>query len=371
MKFFFLLLLVHPLQLFSQIQLLNDEFDDPGSLSANWLNINDVEQWNAEHLELFGIDTIVPSHLHMMPQTGTWYQNYRSNLLFKNLSGDFVMTTEVSSTNRALDDIPGLQFSLAGLMIRTERDYPNGALNDWTAGAENYIFMACGNANGGSGPHFEVKNTINSNSSLSITPINTSTNVQIRIARISEFIIVLFKLPSDTNWTVHRRYTRTDFPNDIQMGFVTYTDWQKVNTYDPFFHNSHELNDQLVNDPSSNPGLDFSPDIVADFAFARFDSVYLPANLIGVDLDNDATDAELLGFLGYDSEHYCPDYFTIVEDIQQDQLIENHAAIALQINSNIQENAKLSLHAENHIILDNGFTMELGATLTASILNCP
>ena len=155
MKANILIILVLPLQLFSQIQLLNNEFDNQVSLSANWLNINDVEQWNSEHLELFGIDNIVSSHLHIMPKTGTWYANYRSNLLFKELSGDFVMTTEVSSTNRAMDDIPRLQYSLGGLMIRSARDYPNGALNDWTAGGENYIFMACGNANGGNGPHLK------------------------------------------------------------------------------------------------------------------------------------------------------------------------------------------------------------------------
>jgi len=371
MKSICLLLILLPLQIYSQIQLLNDEFDDPISLSSNWINIDDEEQWNAEHLEEFGIDSIVSSHLHMMPQTGTWYQNYRSNLLFKELSGNFVMTTEVSSTNRALDNIPGLQYSLAGLMIRTARDYPNGALNDWTAGGENYIFMACGNANGGNGPHFEVKNTVNSNSSLSITPISTTMNVQIRIARVSEYIIVLFRFPGDPNWTVHRRYTRSDFPNNIQMGFVTYTDWQKSSTYSPFFHNSNELNDDLVNDPSSNPGLNFSPDIVANFAFARYDSVYLPQNLQGVDLENNASDAELLSFLGYDTEAHCPDYFNIVEDIQQGQFVENHAAIELSINSAIGQNGNVYLHAQNQVVLDSGFEIDLGATMTASILNCP
>jgi len=75
-------LLTNPLAT-SQIQLHNDEFSDSNTLSANWLNINEVEQWDAEHLELFDINTSTAESLHMMPWTSSWFQDYKGTLLFK------------------------------------------------------------------------------------------------------------------------------------------------------------------------------------------------------------------------------------------------------------------------------------------------
>ncbi len=284
----------------AQIQLLNDEFDDASSLS-DWLNINDTEQWNAEHLEIIDIDNSTNGRLHMMPYTGVWYQDYRSNFIYKNVDQDFVFTTQVSATNRTQNGIPVGDFSLAGVMIRTPRNYPNGAYGagGWTSGGENYIFLSVGNANASAGPEFEVKSTTNGNSSLQITPIPTNIDVQIRIARIDEAILVLYRFP-DGDWEVHQRYNRNDFPDELQVGFVAYTDWNKSNNYSPIFHNSNVLNDDLANDPDGS-GAPFAPGLIGTFDFARFNDVQLPSNLIGVNLVNNATDNEILSFLDYES----------------------------------------------------------------------
>ena len=95
-----------------------------------------------------------------------------------------------------MNDHPGLSstYSLAGAMIRAPKTIVD-APNDWMPGEENYVFLSVGfgavnhpSCNACSPPHLEVKSTINSNSSLSISEVDTNT-VTIRIARIGNDII--------------------------------------------------------------------------------------------------------------------------------------------------------------------------------------
>ncbi len=294
----------------AQIELLNDEFDDAASLSS-WQNITEVEGWNAEHLESHDINTTEADHLMMMPSTSSWYADWRGALLFKEVTGDFTFTTEVSVTNRAGDGVPSSNYSLAGLMIRQARDFNNGAAG-WTPNGENYVFLSVGQAAQSHptlpmptpAPHFEVKNTVNGNSNLQVSGIPTAENVRIRLARVGDFVICLYQLPNE-EWVVHRSYNRSDFPETVQIGFVTYTDWNKCFTYDPIFHNDNVLNESLNPDPSSQPNRAFEPDLIAHFDFARFRSVQTPADLVGDDLTQ-TPDSELLVFLGFPTEAYVP-----------------------------------------------------------------
>ena len=293
----------------AQLYLLNDQFNDASTMN-NWQNTNIVEGWNAEQLEAFNVNTTEPGHLHMMPYTCGWYNEWRGPLLFKLVTGDFVFTTEVSISNRAGTGLPSSLYSLAGLMLRTPLNYPNGVYGagGWAAGQQDYVFLSIGygdfaapcspNTNG---PHFEVKSTDNSNSTLCVSPIGSST-AQIRLARIGAAIIILYRLPGG-NWTVHQRYNRPDLPATVQVGFVTYTDWAKWSTYTPAFANSHVIAPGLNPDPSSNPGLPFNPDLIANFDYARFDAPVVPLPLVGLNLTNpgQVNNAQLLTFLGFDS----------------------------------------------------------------------
>ncbi len=363
---------------YAQIQLLNDEFNNTATLSANWLNINDTEQWGAEHLESLDINTSSIGQLHMMPYTSAWFQNWRGTLIYKMVDQDFVITTQVTATDRSGTSIPGAQYSLAGIMLRIPRDYPNGALGagGWIAGGENYVFLATGFASqshpscsGCPGPHFEVKNTINSNSNLSVSSIATSTNVKIRIARIGNAILVLYQLPGQ-NWVVHERYTRSDFPSEIQVGFVTYTDWNKVNTYTPFFHNSNVLNANLSPDPSSNPAQAFDPALIGTFEYARFDEVTVPAALMGVDLVNTASDADLLSFLGYNCAAFCPNSIHINDAISNGQIAEMQTAISISADNVIDLGADVHYATGSEIDLLPGFEVGSNTQFLAEINGC-
>ena len=77
--------------------------------------------------------------------------------------------------------------------------------------------------------------------------------------------------PADgEEWQVHRRYSRPDMPETLQVGMVTYTDWEKANDFDPFYQNSNALTPDGF-DPT--PGQAFNPDLVAGFDYARYVSL--------------------------------------------------------------------------------------------------
>lgn len=289
----------------AQLSNLNDEFENSSTLS-NWQNTSFTEGWNVEHLEELNIDSTQAGRLVMMPYTTGWFEDRRAPLIYKEVTGDFIATTEVHVSNRAGNGIPSSYYSLAGPMIRTPRDFPNGPAIDWTPGNENYIFLSTGygDENGpgqpGPPPHIEVKTTVNSNSTLHISQVN-SQSLTIRLARIANAIILLYQEPGGS-WVVHRRFDRPDFPATVQAGMMSYTDWSKVSTFNPYYQNSNLLTAATADpDSSSNPSLPYNPDLLAGFEYFRFDSVEVPVGLQGVDLVNTATDAELLSFLGFPS----------------------------------------------------------------------
>lgn len=376
------MLLIIPKGSMAQIQLLNDEFDNAATLHANWLNINDEEGWNAEHLEVHDVDNSTTGHLHMMPWSSSWYQDFRGTLIHKRVDQNFVVTSEVTVTNRAGTELPSSSYSLAGIMLRTPRNFSNGAAG-WTAGGENYIFLATGFAannhptcSGCPGPHFEVKTTTErpfnppSQSNLEVSSIPTASNVQIRVARIDHAIIVLNRFPGG-NWQVHQRYDRSDFPTELQVGFVTYTDWPKISTYAPnnfLYQNSNVINANAVNDPTA--GTPLNPDLIGQFDYARFDEVVVPTTLMGVDLVSQASDAELLSFLGYDSEAYCPFDIHVDRTITVGQIAEMSVQNDLTADNLIQLNADVSYKAGHSLEFQDDFEVVLGAEFSAEIDVC-
>ena len=283
---------------------LSDEFGSSASL-AEWSRIHQVEGWNADQLQVLDVNTTMPGALVMRPWTSTWYQDYRGELTFKNVTGDFAFTIDVTATGGDGFGLPEAAFSLGGAMIRTSLGITSP--EQWTSGAENYVFLSVGYGFGsgpcspGEGPHLEVKTTENGVSDLCITPTAVA-SAEIQIARIGPAVICLYRSPGGA-WQVHRRYARADMPATLQVGMVSYTDCFKASTYDPFFQNGHVLNAALGPDPSSNPGQPFFPDVQATFDYARFASVSVPRSLAGVDLVTQATDEQLLSFLG---EHANP-----------------------------------------------------------------
>ena len=217
----------------------------------------------------------------MEPYSSGWFQDYRAALAFKSVTGDFVATTAVHITDRALKDAPGANFSLAGILVRAPRATTAEA---WVPGGENYVFLSQGARQPGrySG---EIKTTRNSNSTLNFPP--GAAESRIRIARIGQHVICLLDVGS--GWQVAEwRYARPDFPDTLQVGLTAYTDWDTVSGYEPEVYNQTVL---------TKTG---APDLVARFDWITFRQPQVPKQLVGADLSNPAAvpDAALLSFLG-------------------------------------------------------------------------
>ena len=259
---------------------LSDEFDTSSSIAA-WQRVHEVEGWNADQLQIWNVDQTQTGRMVMQPHTVVWYENWRGPMVFKEVSGDFVFTSEVVIGDRDdvggsdADDVPDdAAFSLGGLMIRTPRDISDPAV-DWSPGSqqddgtnngENYVFLSLGHATDGQFS-FEVKTTRNSQSNLELTPLGgTANTATLRIARVGNAVLTLYQLPGQ-DWTVHRRFSRPDMPETMQLGLVTYSDWNKASDFDPFVHNSTVLQPG-VSDPT--PNEPFNPDLVVGFEYARF-----------------------------------------------------------------------------------------------------
>lgn len=260
---------------------LSDDFDDASTLKQ-WSRIYQTEQSNADQLEKFDIAKTKPGWMVMVPYSSTWYMDYRGVLVYKEVKGDFVVTSNIRVARRGGDGAPRSNYSLAGLMIRTPRDVTP---QTWKPGGENYIFLSLGAANRPGSFQFEVKTTVNSRSTLAVTDAGTPT-AMVQIARIGNDFILLKKTP-DGNWNIHQRYRRTDMPQQLQVGLTVYTDYSTASRLKP-----PQQNTQVIRNGR--------PDLVAGFDYVHFQRPAVPASLQGKSLSNQAevSDLQLLQFLG-------------------------------------------------------------------------
>jgi len=260
---------------------LSDEFDDPKS-AALWQRVDQVEQWNANQLELFDVNSIYKGHCALMPYTSTWYRDYRGALLFKPVKGDFIMTAKVKVTGRDGKSAPNSSFSLAGLMVRTPRDVTP---ETWQPGGENYVFLSLGAADRNGVYQFEHKTTVNSNSQLKTVDAN-SPEALLQIARLGAAVVVVAKTPTSP-WVVLARYHRPDLPGEVQCGMTVYTDYNSASQLQPRQHNATVIKTG-------------KPDLGALYDFVRYQTPRVPAELQGRNFadTNAVSDAQLLSFLG-------------------------------------------------------------------------
>ncbi len=271
---------------------LSDEFDDPATL-AQWSRLYQVEGW-PDQLESWDIALSRPGHMRLLPYTSSWFEDLRGVLVFKPVTGDFMVSTRFFASNRAQTGAPQALYSLAGLFVRAPRDIQEPG--DWTPGGENYVFLSAGSADSPGTYQYEVKTTENSVSVLHITnacdtPCEPLRAFELRAARLEEEHFILLRREPGGAWQVHRRYPRSAMPPTLQVGVTGYTDWGSINgvywPHDQFGHNNTVI-------------LNGNPDLLAEFDYVRFSRPLIPAELLGSDFSNPAavTDAELLAFLG-------------------------------------------------------------------------
>lgn len=260
---------------------LSDDFEDPATLSK-WSRVFQTEQTGADQLERIDISQTRSGWMVMMPYSSTWYQDYRGVLVYKQVKGDFVVTSQVRVARRGGDGAPRSNYSLAGLMVRAPRKV---APQTWKPGGENYIFLSLGAANRPGTFQFEVKTTVNSRSKLAVTNAGTPAAL-IQIARLGNDFILLKKTPTG-HWNVHQRYRRNDMPAELQVGLTVYTDYSTASRLQP-----RQQNTQIIKNGR--------PDLVAGFDYVQFRRPQIPAALKGKTFSDrqSVPDADLLKFLG-------------------------------------------------------------------------
>lgn len=279
---------------YDDLTILSDEFDAAHSIT-NWQRIYQIEGWGNDALHVFDINTTQPGRMTMVPHTSSWYAEWRGELTYKTVTGDFVITTDVEPRNRAGDGAPGSLYSLAGIMVRTPRTMTTPA--QWTPGGQNYVFLSTGAANSPGTYQYEVKTTLNSQSTLYISngaPARSS----IQVARIGPHLILLRRGQGGA-WQVHQRYFRPDMPATLQAGLTVYTDWNTCEAVGIQYQNQFVLTNglRLQNGVVLNS---CNPDLVATFDYVRYARPVVPSNLAGANLSNAGvvSDAQLLTFLG-------------------------------------------------------------------------
>src|SRR5688500_2793776 len=287
---------------------LSDEFDTPATL-GDWRRIWREEYWDADQLEHYDIGATRASWLTMVPYASSWYEDYRGELAFKQVTGDFVASARVQARNRDGTGAPGSgaggpagsEFSLAGILVRAPReDIACCDPGNWQPGRERYVFFSTGSADQTGAHQFEAKTTraaippeTHSISVLEIGPANAD-EAELRVARIGMYIILLVREPGGA-WRVHQRYARADFPQTLQVGMTCYTDWAVVSTWPWLEHNA-----SVITHAWQDPATPADPDLLAQFDWFRFTRPDVPAELIGLDLVDPVLvgDAQLLAFLG-------------------------------------------------------------------------
>lgn len=202
---------------------LDDEFDDPTTL-ARWSRLDRSEGW-PDQIKRLNIATTSPGQLHFEPYTSFWFANFHAPYLYKEVTGDFVVTTRVEVSG-AKDPVPKQGYSLAGLLVRAPHPETAAA---WKPGSENWLFITAGTGDGEHIPQYETKNTVDGASRLELTPRPTGPT-ELRVTRVGPHFTLLRRAPGE-DWVVLRRLERPDLPATLQVGPVAYTDFNTSRSY--------------------------------------------------------------------------------------------------------------------------------------------
>lgn len=298
------------------LQPLGDEFDT-ALTQPQWHRLYQTEGWGANQLELWDINpNYAPGHMVMAPHTSSWFDELKGVLVYKEITGDFVLTTRMRITRRGTSGslpseggfseqsgAPSRNFSLAGIFVRNPRNITSGAptpvpvgtpvwpppaegqpghyTTDWAPNQENYLFLSYGSAGNAGTWQYEVKTTTNGNSVLyyrnyGIPADDTAAQiVTLQMVRVGNTIVTMRK-HDDGPWIVENRYTQSpgapqqqlpSFGQTLQVGITTYTDWDSMQAT---YFNNYDHASQYYHNYSVLDGAGYNPDLIAYIDYYRF-----------------------------------------------------------------------------------------------------
>lgn len=174
---------------------LSDDFAG-NSLSGSWSVLN------PQSLQI----GVGGGELHLtVTQHALWFQSEQGTLVYKEVNGDFKLTSTVRARRTTNPNLPADRYvHLGGLMARS------GA-----GGGENYVFIVVGfDENDLS---VETKTTVN-NVSTYAGPSWPSGDAELRLCRVGRTFVVYKRALGAGTWTEANRYDRPDLPSTLQVG---------------------------------------------------------------------------------------------------------------------------------------------------------
>jgi hypothetical protein len=196
---------------------LSSEFQTPAALSG-WREHTPIgfsPKWEAP--------MVANGALILKPKSSGWFEDNQAGHLFKPVTGDFIVTTQLTVCGTTTD-IPQTEFSLAGLFVRVPRSV---SAADWQPGQENWLFLSVGTASPAGAPQYEIKTTTNSVSTLKILPAQPG-SVQLRMARHGELFTLMVRPNGQKQWRVVDQFIRPDLPETLNVGLTAYADYGSV-----------------------------------------------------------------------------------------------------------------------------------------------
>ncbi len=254
---------------------LSDEFDSPASFKT-WKNLADTERL-PNRVEKIDIGTTAPGQLTIVPRSGAWWAGYHGIFLFKEVTGDFIVTTRLKVTGKTGGE-PSVIWTISGLLLRA----PVGLTVPLEQRKENWIYLMTGRGPGADRV-VDSKSTLASENSWDITPAQPGW-YELRIARLGPLFVSMCRQDGG-DWVLRKRIFRADLPETLQAGINVTSDYRTSATMPAAKYNAELFPDQS------------KPDALTAFDYVRFSRVpaapALRARLAGADVLG-ISDADLL-----------------------------------------------------------------------------
>ena len=162
-------------------------------------------------------------------QESLWYQRSEGPLVYKETTGNFVISTRVRVRRESNPSVPvGLTgyYQFGGLMVR-----------DPYSSEENYVFLVVGER-GSSQLCVEGKSTRNGSSDVVWShPPRDHADIELRICRVNSHVSIWQREIGDSQWmeadTQRSSFGRGDLPSTVQVGLIVYASDNRSSTFHP------------------------------------------------------------------------------------------------------------------------------------------
>ncbi|HEY0742663.1 MAG TPA: DUF1349 domain-containing protein [Chryseosolibacter sp.] len=213
----------------------NSEFNNASELS-NWKWLHQTEGWPNKVRS----QTVKDGNLILQMGTSGWFADKNAPFLYKEIAGDFDVRARVRASG-VNNPISETQWSLGGLMVRVPK---KTGKDQWKPKEENWMFMTTGVAEEPGKQVIETKYTLNSKSNLKLRDAKAEW-ITLRITRVGNAFIMMYKYDNDKTWNVHDRFYLVDWPPVLQVGLNGYTNSYAVpgniSWGDPFKFNNESF----------------------------------------------------------------------------------------------------------------------------------